>query len=39
MECFGLEGTVRASFSVYNTKKEIDQLVEGLERITNFMNK
>lgn len=39
MECFGLEGTVRASFSVYNTKREIDQLVEGLERITNFMNK
>jgi len=37
MECYGLEGTVRASFSVYNTKKEIDQLVEGLERIINFM--
>jgi cysteine desulfurase/selenocysteine lyase len=37
MECFGIEGTVRASFSVYNTKKEIDQLVEGLERIINFM--
>jgi cysteine desulfurase / selenocysteine lyase len=39
MECFGLEGTVRASFSVYNTKTEIDQLVEGLERIINFMKK
>jgi cysteine desulfurase / selenocysteine lyase len=39
MECFGLEGTVRASFAVYNTKKEIDQLVEGLERIINFMSK
>jgi cysteine desulfurase / selenocysteine lyase len=37
MECLGIEGTVRASFSVYNTKKEIDQLVEGLERIINFM--
>ncbi len=37
MDCFGLEGTVRASFAVYNTKKEIDQLVEGLERIINFM--
>lgn len=37
MECFGLEGTVRASFAVYNTKKEIDLLVEGLERIINFM--
>jgi cysteine desulfurase / selenocysteine lyase len=39
MECFGLEGTVRASFSVYNTKQEVDQLVEGLERIINFMKK
>lgn len=39
MECYGIEGTVRASFSVYNTKKEVDQLVEGLARITNFMNK
>jgi cysteine desulfurase / selenocysteine lyase len=37
MECYGIDGTVRASFSVYNTKKEIDQLVEGLERIINFM--
>lgn len=37
MECFGIEGTVRASFSVYNTKKEVDQLVEGLERIISFM--
>jgi cysteine desulfurase / selenocysteine lyase len=39
MECFGLEGTVRASFSVYNTKKEVDQLVEGLDRIISFMSK
>ncbi len=37
MECFGLEGTVRASFSVYNTTREIDQLSEGLERIISFM--
>jgi cysteine desulfurase/selenocysteine lyase len=37
MDCYGIEGTVRASFAVYNTRKEIDQLVEGLERIINFM--
>jgi cysteine desulfurase / selenocysteine lyase len=37
MDRFGIEGTVRASFSVYNTKKEVDQFVEGLERIINFM--
>lgn len=39
MERFGIEGTVRASFAVYNTKAEIDQLVEGLSRIISFMNK
>ncbi len=37
MDRFKIEGTVRASFAVYNTKREIDQLVEGLERIINFM--
>lgn len=37
MERFGIEGTVRASFAVYNTKQEIDKLVEGLDRIINFM--
>ena len=39
MDCYGIEGTVRASFAVYNTKKEIDQLIEGLERIISFMKK
>lgn len=33
MDRFGIEGTVRASFAVYNTKEEIDQLVKGVERI------
>ncbi|MBA4053957.1 MAG: cysteine desulfurase CsdA [Marivirga sp.] len=37
MDRFGIEGTVRASFAVYNTTQEIDQLVEGLERVINFM--
>jgi cysteine desulfurase/selenocysteine lyase len=37
MDRLCIEGTVRASFSIYNTKKEIDQLVEGLERVINFM--
>jgi cysteine desulfurase/selenocysteine lyase len=37
MTCLGIEGTVRASFAVYNTKAEIDELVEGLTRIINFM--
>jgi len=37
MDHFGIEGTVRASFSVYNTKAEIDQLLEGVERIIKFL--
>src|SRR6185369_8797228 len=37
MDRFGIEGTVRASFSVYNTKAEIEELMEGLRRIVNFM--
>ncbi len=37
MARFGIEGTVRASFSVYNTKQEVDQLIEGLDRIIKFM--
>lgn len=37
MDRLGIEGTVRASFAVYNTKKEIDALVEGLERVVSFM--
>lgn len=32
MQAFGIEGTVRASFAVYNTKEEIDILVAGIER-------
>jgi cysteine desulfurase / selenocysteine lyase len=37
MTQYCIEGTVRASFAVYNTKQEVDELVEGLERIINFM--
>ncbi len=37
MDHFGIEGTVRASFAVYNTKQEIDQMVEGLDRIIRFL--
>ena len=29
----GIEGTVRASFGLYNTKEEIDVLVAGIERV------
>ena len=32
MNCFGIPGTTRASFAVYNTKEEIDGLITGLEK-------
>ncbi len=31
MRHFGIKGTVRASFAVFNTKEEIDQLIEGVK--------
>lgn len=37
MDRFKIEGTVRASFAVYNTKEEIDLLVNGVERIIKLM--
>ena len=37
MDSFGIEGTVRASFAVYNTKEEIDLLLEGIERTVKFL--
>ena len=37
MDRFGIEGTVRASFSIYNTKDEVDQLAGGIERIIKFL--
>ena len=33
MQRLGIQGTVRASFGLYNTKKEIDVLVKGIERV------
>ncbi len=33
MEWYNIEGTARASFAVYNTKEEIEQLAEGIGRI------
>lgn len=34
MQRFGIEGTVRASFAVYNTKEEIDMLAQGIRRVS-----
>lgn len=39
MDWYGIEGTARASFSVYNTREEIDSMLEGIHRIVKMMRK
>lgn len=34
MDRFGIQGTVRASFALYNTKEEIDILANGIARVS-----
>ena len=34
MRLLGIQGTVRASFAVYNTQEEIDVLAQGIERVS-----
>lgn len=34
MQRLGIEGTVRASFGLYNTRQEVDALVAGVERVS-----
>lgn len=38
MDRFGITGTVRASFGLYNTKEEIDALVKGVDRVRMMMS-
>ena len=36
MDYYGIEGTVRASFVFYNTKEEVDKLIEGVNRVVSM---
>ena len=38
MDRFGITGTVRASFAMYNTKEEIDELVIGLQKAIKMLS-
>jgi len=38
MERYGIPGTVRASFAVYNTKEEIDVFIDSLKRAVNMLS-
>jgi cysteine desulfurase/selenocysteine lyase len=33
MAHFGIDGTIRASLAFYNTKDEIDMLLQGVEKV------
>lgn len=37
MDQFGIPGTVRASFSIYNTFADVDRLFEALEKVRQFL--
>ncbi len=36
MRRFDMTGTVRASFYIYNTRDEVDALIEGIEKVRSF---
>lgn len=38
MDHYGIPGTVRASFSFYNTFEEVDRLVEGVKKATSMLS-
>jgi cysteine desulfurase/selenocysteine lyase len=38
MSCFGIPGTVRVSFALYNTKEEIDQLITALQKAVKMLS-
>jgi len=33
MKHYGINGTIRASFAMYNTLKEVDRLIEGIQKV------
>ena len=37
MERFGIEGTVRASFALYNTREEVDAFIAALRRVASML--
>jgi cysteine desulfurase/selenocysteine lyase len=38
MDFYGIPGTVRASFSFYNTKEEIDILIEAVKKAKQMLS-
>lgn len=38
MDCYAIPGTIRASFAMYNTKEEIDELITGLNKAVKMLS-
>lgn len=38
MTHYGIEGTLRASFALYNTKEEIDVMIEGIKKVVKLFS-
>lgn len=38
MRCYGIPGTVRASFAMYNTTEEVDRLISALEKAIRMLD-
>jgi len=38
MQCLNIQGTVRISFAIYNTKEEIDFFIEKLKKVIGILN-
>ncbi len=38
MTHFGIPGTVRASFAFYNTRQEVDALIDGLRKASSILS-
>ena len=36
MDVLGIEGTVRATFAIYNTKDEVDKFIEGVKKVVSM---
>ncbi|MDE7153117.1 MAG: cysteine desulfurase [Muribaculaceae bacterium] len=39
MQALGVEGTVRASFAVYNTREEVDKFIDALIKVNSMLNR
>jgi cysteine desulfurase / selenocysteine lyase len=37
MACYNIQGTIRASFALYNTKEEVDALTEGVKKVIQLL--